>query len=241
MDNLQKHAFFVALNDLAKAAHQLNKVWTEADLSDEENILSELYPFQLSFDELCLAIDKWKENITNRLFTPNAPEGNQPIEDAHEEYTELEGIKVRVIADKQNPASHLLIAPVTAINQLADYDSRIAYYAKADEINLPEDQLYQLIKIADRSLYERWNDNEIGNFGSFQTLIFEAYRQADSNNRNILEVAYPHWFISPKLYISRGGAIHEPTRNKIVEAIGDAEFETTNITSEVIAFIENIK
>jgi len=45
-----------------------------------------------------------------------------------------------------------------------------------------------------KSLYDRWNDGEIGNFGSFHTAILQAYRLADNSNRDRLELAFPEWF-----------------------------------------------
>jgi hypothetical protein len=86
-----------------------------------------------------------------------------------------------------------------------------------------------------KTLYEQWNDGEIRGFGSFQTTMLQAYRLADAGNRAILETAYPRWFTNDTF------RMHEPTRDRIAEAIGDAEFETVNITSEVMEFIQNIK
>jgi len=45
------------------------------------------------------------------------------------------------------------------------------------------------------TLYQKWVNREIGNFGSFQTTILQAYQIADSNNREKLEQAFPEWFI----------------------------------------------
>jgi hypothetical protein len=47
----------------------------------------------------------------------------------------------------------------------------------------------------DTSLYQDWIDGKIGNFGSFQTTILEAYKIADGGNRKKLEEAYPYWFL----------------------------------------------
>ena len=44
------------------------------------------------------------------------------------------------------------------------------------------------------TLYQKWNSGQIGNFGSFQTTILQAYQLADSNNREKLESAFPEWF-----------------------------------------------
>lgn len=56
-------------------------------------------------------------------------------------------------------------------------------------------------------MYDRWNEGEISNLGGFQTLMFEAYRQADSSNRKILETAYPDWFACQKRTVT-------PTENE---------------------------
>lgn len=45
------------------------------------------------------------------------------------------------------------------------------------------------------SLYYFWNAGKVGNFGSFQTKIFEAYRIADCGNMEILQNAFPRWFV----------------------------------------------
>lgn len=45
------------------------------------------------------------------------------------------------------------------------------------------------------TLYEYWNMGHIGNFGSFQTTILQAYQIADSGNRERLEQAFPMWFV----------------------------------------------
>lgn len=45
------------------------------------------------------------------------------------------------------------------------------------------------------TLYQRWNRGEIGNFGSFQTTILQAYQIADEGNREKLEAAFPEWFV----------------------------------------------
>lgn len=44
------------------------------------------------------------------------------------------------------------------------------------------------------SCYQHWLNGKIGNFGSFQTSLFQAYMNADSSNKEKLEVAYPEWF-----------------------------------------------
>ena len=44
------------------------------------------------------------------------------------------------------------------------------------------------------TLFEKWRDNEIGNFGGFQTLIFKAYQEAGTNNQEALAKAFPDWF-----------------------------------------------
>lgn len=44
------------------------------------------------------------------------------------------------------------------------------------------------------TLFDQWNQGYVGNFGSFQTHLFKAYRVADAGNRDILEAAYPYWF-----------------------------------------------
>ena len=45
------------------------------------------------------------------------------------------------------------------------------------------------------TLYQDWLDHKIGNFGSFQTTILQAYTRADNSNKEILERAYPDWFV----------------------------------------------
>lgn len=47
-----------------------------------------------------------------------------------------------------------------------------------------------------KTLYDKWNAGESGftNFGSFQTTILQAYRIADSDNRELLQKAFPFWF-----------------------------------------------
>lgn len=47
----------------------------------------------------------------------------------------------------------------------------------------------------DLTLYSKWNRGEIGNFGSFQTTILQAYQIADSGNREKLDAAFPEWFV----------------------------------------------
>lgn len=46
------------------------------------------------------------------------------------------------------------------------------------------------------TLFQAWRDGKIGNFGSFQTAIFNAYKIADSSNEKLLQVAYPNWFVN---------------------------------------------
>jgi hypothetical protein len=46
-----------------------------------------------------------------------------------------------------------------------------------------------------KSVYERWMDGEIGHFGSFHTTLLDAYRLADSSNREKLEQVFPEWFL----------------------------------------------
>lgn len=46
-----------------------------------------------------------------------------------------------------------------------------------------------------KTLYQKWNDNEIGNFGSFQTYILQAYRIASGDNKEKLEQVFPEWFV----------------------------------------------
>ena len=45
------------------------------------------------------------------------------------------------------------------------------------------------------TLYTKWNNGEIGNFGSFQTAILKAYQIADSGNMKRLEKAFPEWLV----------------------------------------------
>lgn len=45
------------------------------------------------------------------------------------------------------------------------------------------------------TLYEMWRERLIGNFGSFQTKILEAYQIADLGNMRRLEEAFPNWFV----------------------------------------------
>lgn len=46
-----------------------------------------------------------------------------------------------------------------------------------------------------KTLFEMWKEGLIGNFGSFQTTIFEAYKIADCGNMKRLEEAFPNWFV----------------------------------------------
>lgn len=48
-----------------------------------------------------------------------------------------------------------------------------------------------------KTFYQRWNDNEPGytNLGSFATSLMETYRLADNTNREILNTAFPGYFI----------------------------------------------
>lgn len=43
--------------------------------------------------------------------------------------------------------------------------------------------------------YEAWNDGVYNNMGSFEGYIFKAYAVGDSENRKILQDAYPEFFI----------------------------------------------
>lgn len=45
------------------------------------------------------------------------------------------------------------------------------------------------------TLYSKWNRGEIGNFGSFQTTLLQAYQIADEGNREKLDAAFPEWFV----------------------------------------------
>lgn len=45
------------------------------------------------------------------------------------------------------------------------------------------------------TLYQMWQERLIGNFGSFQTKILEAYQIADEGNMRRLEEAFPNWFV----------------------------------------------
>jgi len=49
------------------------------------------------------------------------------------------------------------------------------------------------------TVFQLWNDGKIGNFGSFQTTIFQAYRLADNGNRERLQMAFPDWFTPANL------------------------------------------
>ena len=46
-----------------------------------------------------------------------------------------------------------------------------------------------------KSVYERWMNGEIGQFGSFHTALLDAYRLASSGNRELLEQVFPEWFL----------------------------------------------
>ena len=57
-------------------------------------------------------------------------------------------------------------------------------------------------KIRDaRTVYEAWNANVQGfmNQGSFATALFNTYRLASSNNKEILGKAYPEYFVEKKV------------------------------------------
>lgn len=45
-----------------------------------------------------------------------------------------------------------------------------------------------------KTVFQMWLAGEVGNFGSFQTALFEAYAKADSGNTKKLNEAFPHWF-----------------------------------------------
>ena len=47
----------------------------------------------------------------------------------------------------------------------------------------------------EKTLFEMWKEGLIGNFGSFQTKILEAYKIADGGNMKRLEEAFPNWFL----------------------------------------------
>lgn len=47
----------------------------------------------------------------------------------------------------------------------------------------------------EKTLFEIWKDGLIGNFGSFQTTLFETYKIADCGNMRRLEEAFPNWFL----------------------------------------------
>lgn len=47
-----------------------------------------------------------------------------------------------------------------------------------------------------KSLYQKWIDREIENFGTFQTTILQAYVYADNRNKERLQKAFPHWFLT---------------------------------------------
>lgn len=47
----------------------------------------------------------------------------------------------------------------------------------------------------EKTLFEMWKEGLIGNFGCFQTTIFEAYKIADCRNMKRLEEAFPNWFV----------------------------------------------
>jgi hypothetical protein len=49
--------------------------------------------------------------------------------------------------------------------------------------------------LENKSVYERWINGEIGQFGSFHTALLDAYRLASSGNRELLEQAFPEWFL----------------------------------------------
>lgn len=44
------------------------------------------------------------------------------------------------------------------------------------------------------TLHEQWLNGRIGNFGSFQTKLFDAFTQADGGNKAKLRAAFPYWF-----------------------------------------------
>lgn len=45
------------------------------------------------------------------------------------------------------------------------------------------------------SVYQLWLDKKMGNFGSFQTAMMQAYLAASSDNKKKLDKAYPEWFV----------------------------------------------
>ena len=51
------------------------------------------------------------------------------------------------------------------------------------------------MKNKEKTLFEMWKEGLIGNFGSFQTIILEAYKIADGGNMKRLEEAFPNWFV----------------------------------------------
>jgi hypothetical protein len=137
MDNFQKHAFLAALNDFARAAELLSSVWTSADFDDHvSDLLSTQYPFQMSFDELVIEIEQWKENVAANLFRP---------QDAAHEYTTIRGVQLRVIPDPKQEGSNLWIAPADQMETLKCADSRIAYYADEQQMKLPDEELLKIV------------------------------------------------------------------------------------------------
>ena len=46
-----------------------------------------------------------------------------------------------------------------------------------------------------KSIYERWLDKEISDFGSFYDSLLKSYRLADSTNKEKLEQVFPEWFL----------------------------------------------
>lgn len=45
-----------------------------------------------------------------------------------------------------------------------------------------------------KTTFQLWNEGTLTNLGSFQTLIFQAFRIADHGNMIRLVEAFPDWF-----------------------------------------------
>lgn len=50
------------------------------------------------------------------------------------------------------------------------------------------------------SVYHDWTYGYIGNFGGFQTTVFDAFGLADSTNKRKLMSAFPEWFNEADIY-----------------------------------------
>lgn len=87
-----------------------------------------------------------------------------------------------------------------------------------------------------KTLFERWQNREIGNFGSFQTTILQAYQIADNDNRERLQVAFPYWFTNQNT-----DTVKVAKRFKIIDPSGITENGHYDTIKEVVSDLQSDK